>query len=468
MWDFGKYSGNVAVITESGERIPYSALAEYCSALVHHIPYRCLVFNLCKNELGSLVGYAAFLNANIVPLMLKADLDEGLLLELIKAYKPDYLNVPSEMAEKFAECKVVYENLGYALLKTAFDSVYPLHDDLALLLTTSGSTGSPKLVRQSYKNIESNTKSIVEYLSLDESERTITTLPMNYTYGLSIINTHLSVGASIILTDKALMQKEFWQQLKEYEVTSFGGVPYTYEMLKRLRIERMDLPALKCVTQAGGKLSPELHEKFAKWAADTGKKFVVMYGQTEATARMSYLPPEKALEKCGSIGVAVPGGKFSLIGNDGCEITSPETVGELVYYGENVTMGYAECGADLANGDELHGRLESGDMAKFDADGCYYIVGRKKRFLKIFGNRVNLEETENLLKSAFDGCDFACGGVDDKMHVFLTREEVKDDVLAFLVKTLKFNAVAFKVVFINSIPRNDVGKVLYSELAKVV
>ena len=464
MWDFGKFSNNVAVITESGERVSYSALAEYCSSLTCHIPHRRLVFNLCRNELGSLVGYTAFLNAKIVPLMLKADLDENLLRELINAYKPDYLNVPSETAGKFADCKIVYENLGYALLKTAFDSVYPLHDDLALLLTTSGSTGSPKLVRQSYKNIESNTRSIIEYLSLDESERTITTLPMNYTYGLSIINTHLSVGASIVLTEKALMQKEFWQQLKEFEATSFGGVPYTYEMLNRLRFERMDLPALRCVTQAGGKLSPALHEKFAKWATEKNKKFVVMYGQTEATARMSYLPAEKSLEKSGSIGVAIPGGKFSLIGDDGSEITTPEIAGELVYYGDNVTMGYAECGEDLIKGDERNGRLETGDIAKFDKDGFFYIVGRKKRFLKIFGNRVNLDETERLLKAEFANSDFACGGVDDKMSVFLTNESLKDAVLTFLTNTLKLHASAFKVCPIEAIPRNESGKILYSDL----
>ena len=464
MWNFGKFSNNVAVITESGERVSYSALAEYCSSLTCHIPHRCLVFNLCRNELGSLVGYAAFLNAKIVPLMLKADLDEGLLYGLIKAYKPDYLNVPSDMAEKIADCKIVYENLGYTLLKTAFNSVYPLHDDLALLLTTSGSTGSPKLVRQSYKNIESNTKSIVEYLSLDESERAITTLPMNYTYGLSIINTHLAVGASIVLTDKALMQKEFWQQLKEFEATSFGGVPYTYEMLNRLRFERMDLPALRSITQAGGKLSPALHEKFAKWSIEKKKKFVVMYGQTEATARMSYLPAEKSLEKSGSIGIAIPGGKFSLIGDDGGEITAPETAGELVYYGDNVTMGYAECGKDLIKGDERNGRLETGDIAKFDKDGFFYIVGRKKRFLKIFGNRVNLDETERLLKAEFANSDFACGGVDDKMSVFLTNESLRDAVLAFLTNTLKLHASAFKVCSIDAIPRNESGKIIYNDL----
>jgi acyl-coenzyme A synthetase/AMP-(fatty) acid ligase len=464
MWNFDKFADNVAVITESGDKVSYSAFGGYCAELTRNVPHRCLVFNLCKNELGSLVGYAGFLNAHIVPLMLKADLDEGLLRELIEKYKPDYIHVPADMAERFSDCKCVYQNLGYALLKTRFDSVYSLHDDLALLLTTSGSTGSPKLVRQSYRNIEANTSSIVQYLGLTESERTITTLPMNYTYGISIINTHLAIGATIILTEKALMQKEFWQQLKEYDATSFGGVPYTFEMLSRLRFERMNFPALRCVTQAGGKLSPALHEKFAKWAADAGKKFVVMYGQTEATARMSYLPAEKALEKCGSIGVAIPGGRFALLGENGTEITEPEMPGELVYFGENVTLGNAECGEDLAKGDERDGRLETGDMAMFDKDGYYYIVGRKKRFLKIFGNRVNLDETERLLKTEFSNCDFACAGVDDKMSVFVTNESIKDAVLPFLVEKLKFHASSFKVYFINAIPRNESGKVLYKDL----
>lgn len=464
MWNFDKFANNTAVITENGDKISYSMFGKYCADLTRNVPHRCLVFNLCKNELGSLVGYVGFLNAGIVPLMLKADLDAGLLRELIEKYKPDYIHAPADMADQFSDCKCVYQNLGYALLETKYDSVYPLHDDLALLLTTSGSTGSPKLVRQSYRNIEANTSSIVQYLGLTESERTITTLPMNYTYGISIINTHLAAGASIVLTDKALMQKEFWQQLKDFEATNFGGVPYTFEMLNRLRFERMNLPALKCVTQAGGKLSPTLHEKFAKWAADAGKTFIVMYGQTEATARMSYLPAERSLEKCGSIGIAIPGGRFALLGENGSEITEAEMAGELVYYGDNVTMGYAECGEDLVKGDERGGRLETGDMAKFDKDGYYFIVGRKKRFLKIFGNRVNLDETERLLKTEFPNCDFACAGVDDKMSVFVTDEKIKDAVLPFLTDKLKFHASAFKVSFINAIPRNESGKVLYKDL----
>lgn len=464
MWNFDKYKNNVAVITETGENVTYAQLEQYCAQLAANIKSRCLVFNLCHNELGSLVGYVGFLNAKIVPLMLKADLDEELVQNLMQTYKPDYLHVPSDMAGKFSDCKTVYENLNYALLKTPYDKVYPLNDELALLLTTSGSTGSPKLVRQSYKNIESNTKSIVEYLELTQSERAITTLPMNYTYGISIINTHLAVGASLVLTDKALMQKEFWQQLKEFEATSFGGVPYTYEMLNRLRFTRMQLPALRYVTQAGGKLSSELHELFAKWALECGKKFIVMYGQTEATARMSYLPADKALEKYGSMGIAVPGGRLFLIAENGTEVTEPETVGELVYTGDNVTLGYAERGEDLSKGDERGGRLETGDMAKFDKDGFFYIVGRKKRFLKIFGNRVNLDETERLLKKRFDGFDCACSGVDDKMSVFITDESAKGEVLTFLSEKLKFNMSAFKVAFIPTIPRNEAGKILYKDL----
>jgi len=468
MWEFDKFGDNIAVITESGDNISYSMLERFCSALTSCISQRCLVFNLCKNELGSLVGYAGFLNAGVVPLMLKSDLNEGLLLDLIQCYKPDYIHVPAAMIERFAGYKAVYENLGYALLKTGFENAYPLNDDLALLLTTSGSTGSPKLVRQSYRNIEANTASIVQFLSLTANERVITTLPMNYTYGISIINTHLAVGATIILTDKALMQKEFWQQMKDFEATSFGGVPYTFEMLNRLRFERINLPALRYVTQAGGKLSTALHEKFAKWADGAGKKFVVMYGQTEATARMSYLPAEKTLEKCGSIGIAVPGGKFAIVADDGREVAAADTQGELVFYGDNVTLGYAECGEDLIKGDERNGRLETGDIAKFDNDGFYYIVGRKKRFLKIWGNRVNLDETERLLKAEFSGCDFACAGVDDKMTVFITNDSFKDKVLSYLTEMLKFHATAFKICLIDAIPRNESGKVLYKELPEGV
>lgn len=465
IWEFEKHAENTALIDDKGQSVTYQRLKEASDSVAEPIEERSLVFSLCSNEIGSVIGYVGFLNNGIVPALLNANLDEDLLQSLLGLYLPAYIWLPEEQAKKYEKYPVITRSYGYVLLKTGYDRKYPLYPDLALLLTTSGSTGSPKFVRQSYVNIKANTDSIVKYLELNSSERPITTLPMNYTYGLSIINTHLAVGATLLLTDKTLMQKEFWLFFKEQKATSFGGVPYTYEMLDKLRFWRMDLQYLRTMTQAGGKLTPELHEKFARFASENNKKFVVMYGQCEATARMGYLPPEYAVEKRGSMGVAIPGGKFSLIDVKGNEIKTPDIAGELVYEGDNVTLGYAECGEDLAKGDELKGRLVTGDMARFDDDGFYYIVGRKKRFLKIYGNRVNLDETDRLIKAEFN-IEAACAGVDDHMYIFVTDSDKADAVRDYVIGKTKLNPVAFKVVVIDEIPKNDSGKTLYNELIK--
>lgn len=466
LWDFSKYQENIALTDEYQHSLSYKELAEEGYRIATAAGGRCLIFSLCQNTIGSVAGYVSFLNAGIVPVLLNAHLERELLNSLLTVYQPKYLWVPEMQAGEFSGMMSVYASYGYVLLKTGYGKEYPLHPDLGLLLTTSGSTGSPKFVRQSYANILTNAKSIVQYLELDETERPITTLPMNYTYGLSIINSHLLVGATILVTDKGLMQKEFWQFFKERQATSFGGVPYTYEMLDRLRFFRMDLPSLRTMTQAGGKLLPELHKKFAVYARDNGKKFVVMYGQCEATARMGYLPADKAVEKCGSMGIAIPGGKFRLVDVNGQEVTEPHVTGELVYEGLNVTLGYAECGEDLAKGDERRGILETGDMAQFDEDGYFYIVGRKKRFLKIYGNRVNLDEIDRMVKGHFEETDFASAGVDDHMYLFVTDGRITEDVKAFVVAKTGLNPVAFNTIVIDTIPKNDAGKTLYKELAK--
>lgn len=462
MWDFEQFSSNDAVITEDGTYISYAQLEEYCCELAAKIPQRQLVFSFCSNTIGSLIGYITFLHFNIVPLMLDQNLDQTLLNHFLNEYKPDFLWLPECRAKDF-DGEYIFQAWGYVLLKCTHNHDYQLYNELALLLTTSGSTGSPKFVRQSYDNIKFNTQSIVKYLNLDSFERAITTLPMNYTYGLSIINSHLSVGATVVLTEKTLVQREFWDQFARYEATSFGGVPYTYEMLNKLFFFRRNLPSLHTMTQAGGKLLPDLHKKFAEYALAEGKKFVVMYGAAEATARMGYLPPEKALEKCGSMGIPVPGGKFTLIDENGCPITEAGKVGELVYEGRNVALGYSEHGEDLSKGDEWHGKLRTGDMACFDEDGFFYIVGRKKRFLKIFGNRVGLDETERLIKAAYPDCECACAGKDDALYVFLTDESKCEEVKKFLTDKMKLNSVAFHVKYLGKIPKNDAGKTLYTE-----
>ncbi len=459
-------SRDTAVIDDRGNVLSHAQLEAAGTRLARAVGGRCLVFSMCENSLGSLVGYTGFLANRIVPAMLRRDPGAENLRRLCARYVPRFIWTSKADLARYPDCTPVHEDFGYVLLRTPYDSAVPMHEDLALLLTTSGSTGSPKFVRQSHANLQANTASIVQYLGLDPSDRAITTLPMNYTYGLSILNTHLAVGATVLLTDRTLMQKEFWSFFKEHGATSFGGVPYTYEILKKLRFFRMDLPSLRTMTQAGGRLAPELHREFARFAADTGRRFVVMYGQSEATARMSWLPPEKSLEKCGSIGIAIPGGRFELIDTQGQVIDQPDSTGELVYFGDNVTLGYAESAEDLARGDERGGVLATGDLARRDAEGYYYIVGRKNRFLKIFGNRVGLDEVERLLKDHFPHTDCACAGRDDQMHVFAPAGAPLEEMKRFLVEATGLYHAAVCLCEVPEIPKNEAGKTLYAELEK--
>lgn len=454
-------SDYIALIQHDGTSLSYAALCSVSDSLAAHISRRTLTFILCTNTIASVVGYVGFLRNDIVPVLVDSELDPELLQKLIRTYEPAYIWSPEKRLQDLGGT-VVHSYSGYSLLRTSYPENISLHPDLGLLLTTSGSTGSPKLVRQSYRNIETNTNSIIEYLGIVSTDRPITTLPMSYTYGLSILNSHLVAGATILMTEHTLMQKEFWSFLKEQKATTFGGVPYTYQMLDRLRFFNMDIPSLRYLTQAGGKLSYDLSLKVAMKARDRGIDFIVMYGQTEATARMSYLPASRAIDKCGSMGVPIPGGEFWLQDEEGNRIDDAHVVGELVYRGDNVTLGYAECKADLALGDERQGVLVTGDMAKRDADGFYYIVGRKKRFVKIFGSRVNLDETERLLLDKGYVC--ACTGVDDRMSVYTEHEGKEDEIHKLVSHLLNLNMSAFIVRYIPAIPKNESGKTLYTAL----
>src|SRR3989339_783060 len=248
------------------------------------------------------------------------------------------------------------------------------------------------------------------------------------------------------------------QLLKTHQATTFGGVPYIYEMLKKLRFERMNLLSLRYITQAGGKLSKELVQEFANICDQKNIKFYVMYGQTEATARLSYLPAEYACTKAGSMGIAIPGGKFWLEDETGKVIEENEVSGELVYQGDNVTMGYAESRFDLAKGDENKGILHTGDLAKRDTDGFYYIVGRKSRFLKMFGNRINLNEIEQLVKDS--GYECACAGADDHLKIYVVNAKHLDQMKHGIAELIGIHPSGIEIISINKIPRNETGKVL--------
>lgn len=456
-----EYNDKIALVTADRMSISYKQLVEIMNMITEPMKTRKLIFLVCGNNVESVCFYLGCLNKGIVPVLINNAMTKTLYQMLLESYKPAYIAMPKGWNADETMTSLLSYN-SYELLATNFNVDYEIDEELALLLTTSGSTGSPKLVRQSYKNINHNAKSIANYLEITAEERALTTMPMSYTYGLSIMNSHLLKGATIILNEYTLMNKEFWQLLKEEKATTFGGVPYIYEMLKKLRFSKMDLPSLRYMTQAGGKLSKEMADEFNVICENKGIKLIVMYGQTEATARMAYLPWEKAKEKVGSMGIAIPGGKFSLIDEEGQEILEAHKVGELVYTGDNVTLGYAESYKDLNKGDENQGVLLTGDMAKRDEDGFYYIVGRKKRFLKLFGNRINLDEVEGLLRR--EGYECVCVGEDDRMKIYSTSEDNSDQIRSFISKITHIHSSAFEIYYISEIPRNEAGKILYSAL----
>lgn len=443
----------IAAIDDNGRSVTYEDVCNFSKEFAIYLPQRSLIFLLAENRIGSLLGYTAALSNRIVPLIISANTEEGLYNHLYDLYQPEYLWMPEAKAEGK---EIIFSAWEYCLVKTGNQPTL-MYDELSLLLPTSGSTGSPKLVRHSYRNIEANADNVRRLFKLDGSEKAMAILPMHYTMGLSVIASHLLAGATLLLSGRSLLDKGFWATLKE--ATSFTGVPYSYEILTKMRFTRMDLPNLKVITQGGGKLTEAMWNTLAQYAQDKGKQFIATYGQSECTARMAYLPAEMALDKVCSIGIAEPGGQLSIVEDNGNETFEGEAQGEMVYRGENVTLGYATCREDLLKGDENHGIMHTGDLARRDADGCYYIIGRLKRFLKIFGLRIGLDEVERMIKAEYK-TDCYCKGNDEKLIVLVIDPKLVDVLPAFIEEKTHLFHQKIEVQVVNEILRNEAGKVI--------
>ena len=452
-----------AVKDDSGYVLSYGDLCKEIETFQSLKLSRCVVFCLCENCAGSLTGYLALENNGQVPLLLGAGLDRDLRTNLEQIYLPGYYWAPKRMMDEI-DGAAVYETSGYVLIRTK-NAPYALNDQLSLLLTTSGSTGSPKLVRHKYGNLEANACNVAKVFSWREEEVGICDLPMNYTMGLNVINSHLAVGASVLMVKANLMDPDFWKFIKDNEGTDFCGVPFSYEIMRRIGFDRMDLPRLYTLAEGGGKLTDRMFKWAASYAANNGKRFCATFGTSETSARMSFLDPALAMEKTGSIGKAIPGGELFLLdevaGEDGT------FTGELGYRGPNVTMGYALCREDLLKGDEFCGEYHTGDIAKRDAEGFYYIIGRKGRFLKLFGLRVSLDETERILKTGFPDSEFVCTGDDRRMNIFTADETIKEQIVPFISEKTNLHNSAFRVYVVDEIPRNEYGKVKFTVLEEL-
>jgi acyl-CoA synthetase (AMP-forming)/AMP-acid ligase II len=430
-----------AVATEALQ-LTYCDLADRVDAATAEFgEQRRLVLLETRNDLTTLVRYLGALAGHHVVLPVPAGRDYA---AMVNAYDPDVIVDGSGMHER------------------RHGSSHPLHNDLALLLSTSGSTGSPKLVRLSHTNLTANAGAIADYLDIRQTDRAATSLPMSYCYGLSVIHSHLLRGAGIILTDRSVVDNEFWKVFRRHRGTTFAGVPYTFELLERVGFAAMDIPDLRYVTQAGGRMPPERVRRFAALGHAMGWQLFMMYGATEATARMAYLPPELAISRASSIGLPIPGGSFEIEPLDGW---TEAGVGELVYRGPNVMMGYAHARADLALGKTVD-TLRTGDVARRGPDGLYEVIGRSSRFVKLYGLRIDLQRLEAALRDR--GVTAFCTGDDDRVVVVAaTSRHDGNQVQRIAATAAGLPPSAIRVVTVAELPMLSSGKPDYPTMREI-
>ena len=455
-----KFNSNICLISKNKKNITYKEVIIKSDEISKNLNSRSLIFVLADNNTEFFISYISFFRKGLVQMLLNPKTSTEILASLIDSYEPSYIFTPNSRIDDFKNYKILKRIDNFTILKSSKDNYYLVNKDLALLLSTSGSTGSKKFVRISYENIHHNTKSIVNYLEIKKNHRTITTMPPFYTYGLSVINTHLFSGASILVTDIKAIEKLFWKLIKDCKITSFAGVPFFYEILHKIKFNKFNLPNLKYFTQAGGSLRKELIEYFLKCSEKNKNKFIIMYGQTEATARMTYLPSKMLKKKIGSIGIPIPGGNIKLL-NSKVKNTKK---GEIIYSGKNVSLGYAKSYRDLNKENENKGVLKTGDLATRDSDGYLYIVGRKSRYTKIFGHRVSLDEIENILVKRGYNC--LCGGFEEKIIIFYIDESYNNVLLKYIAKATNIHISRFRLKYISQFPLNENGKVSYKKLEK--
>ncbi len=335
---------------------------------------RRLVHLRADNSLDSLVGYLAAQAAGHVVLLTPG---QGAAADALAAsWDPD----------------IVIDSDGTITVHRARPREV-LHPDLALLMSTSGSTGSPRLVRLSHENLRSNAVAIATTLGIRPTDRAVTSLPIHYCYGLSVVHSHLVVGASVVVTGASVADPCFWDLAREVGVTTLAGVPHSFDLLDRVGFAALDLPRLRTVTQAGGRLDPQRVVQFAQLGRERGFDLYVMYGQTEATARMAVLPPALATTHPTAVGVPVTGSDVEIVD------------GEIVFSGPGVMLGYADDPADLSLGRTVD-RLHTGDLGRWTDDGLLEVTGRRSRVAKVLGHRVDLDHVERTLRA--DGCDVRC------------------------------------------------------------
>lgn len=426
---------HIAIIdADSGKSLSYGQLSDSVARLAEVFGVeRQLVAIWAENNLECVVTYLGALAGGHAVALLDGTNDHTLRQEWKAAYLPNW----------------VWESGHLSRLNT---DQPPMDQELALLLSTSGSLGAPKMVRLSGAGIRANASDIRDALGISASSRAVLSLPLSYSYGLSILHSHLVAGASVLLTSRSLISKEYWSDFHNWNCDGLAGVPHHWRTILRLGLDSLPLHAGMSFTQAGGFLGVEEKEKILAWCQIQDSRFHVMYGQTEATARIAVATMAHLQQDITTVGRTLGSGAVSF-GDDQ----------ELIYQGPNVMLGYAASWGDLANGDQLNGRLHTGDLG-FMKDGLIYLTGRKSRFVKIDGQRFALDRLEDLLSATLKK-PVATLSIDDQIHLFFQGVETSDDIKSIL-RSFGLRQAYYQVHHLSELPRSQNGKVSTSQLMK--
>ena len=436
--NFLTHKKNYALIQDN-QKYSYDYLIKYSKDILKLIKKKSLIVLVSKNDIEPIAFYTSCINNGYYLIILDENCNKNFFLETIKKFKPNYIFYP----KKFINLKKNYKKFffsDYCLIKID-TKIRKINNKNSLILTTSGTTSNPKFVRLSNKNLFKNSQQIINYLDIKKKDINITTLPMAYSFGLSILNTHLESGSTIVINNDPVFSKNFWLKIKNYNICSFGTVPAVYEYLKKIKFENFISKSLKYLTVAGGKTKIETLEYLLKTCKKKKIKFFVMYGQTEASPRMSYFDLTKYPEKIGSIGKTLKNSKFEI------------SKDEIVFYGENVSLGYAKNLNDLKKGDINRGKLKTGDLGYKDMNNFYYLTGRKKRISKLFGLRINLDDIEKFLKKRKLDTKIIIN--DDKISVVCKNDNDHKKIKDQIFEKFKINKNFIEVL--NNISKKKIG-----------
>ncbi len=346
--------------------------------------------------------------------------------------------------------------------------------DLAALMFTSGSTGTPKGVMVTHANIECNTRDIVSYLGLSSADRALVVLPFSYCFGLSVLHTHLAVGGSVVISNQFMYPHRMLEEINDRACTGFAGVPSTFQvLLRRSQFAQLAFPSLRWLQQAGGRLPNSSIQEIIN--AFPSVRFYVMYGQTEGTARLSCLPPERLRDKLGSIGMGLPSTRLEVLRGDGLPVTpGTEEIGEITASGDNVALGYWNDPQETAKYFR-DGRLYTGDLARVDADGFIFVVDRERDMIKCAGNRVSAREVEDAIAELPDVAEVAVVGaahdiLGEAIVAFVSASAAGGqtlDVQDHCRRRLPASRIPEVVVHLAELPHNGSGKIMKARLRRL-